>query len=57
MGNGYGNLLWKLLFMNNNQGKQVIYYIKKKKYNYHKYESFITNNGKPVLLLAIINNR
>ena len=27
MGNGYVNLLWKLLLMNNGQGKQIIYYI------------------------------
>ena len=27
MGNGYVNLLWKLLLMDNGQGKQVIYYI------------------------------
>ena len=27
MGNGYVNLLWKLLLMDNRQGKQVIYYI------------------------------
>ena len=33
IGNRYGNLLWKLLLMNNSQGKQVIYYILKKKKN------------------------
>ena len=27
MGNGYVNLLWQLLLINNGQGKQVIYYI------------------------------
>ena len=27
MGNGYVNLLWKLLLIDNGQGKQVIYYI------------------------------
>ena len=28
MGNGYVNLLWKLLLIDNIQGKQIIYYIK-----------------------------
>ena len=28
IGNGYENLLWKLLLINNIQNKQVIYYIK-----------------------------
>ena len=25
IGNGYGNLLWKLLLMDNGQGKEIIY--------------------------------
>ena len=25
MGNGYGNLLWELLLMDNGQGKEIIY--------------------------------
>ena len=28
MGDGYVNLLWKLLLMGNRQGKEIIYYIK-----------------------------
>ena len=27
MGNGYENLLWKLLLLDNIQGEQIIYYI------------------------------
>ena len=27
MGNGYVNLLWELLLIDNGQGKEIIYYI------------------------------
>ena len=51
IGNGYVNLLWKLLLMDNRQGKQVIYYIqsiiKKKK----KFENMMAMQAQKQLMV------